>query len=105
MKILLVDDEPFFIEELKLTIEHFFAKFEVFPYEINYVFSAEDALDIIPKKKPDCIFTDINMPSMNGVQLSKKFNPIGHLLKLSLLAAFLLLIQQKKQYKLVLLIS
>jgi two-component system, response regulator YesN len=72
MKILIVDDEPFFIDELKLIIDQFTKEAGIDAVEVTIVYSAEEALEIIPKVMPDCVFTDIKMNSMNGIDLAKK---------------------------------
>ncbi len=71
MRIMLVDDEPFFIEilkkilyslqdELGITLEHVFE-----------CYSGKKALEHIPELQPDIVFTDIKMQAMDGIELAQ----------------------------------
>lgn len=71
MRILLVDDEPFYIEELERIMLEFSRKFEI-PVEIaDRAYDAEHALMILEQSLPDVVFTDIRMSSTDGLELSK----------------------------------
>lgn len=70
-KLILVDDEDIFLEILKASLED----------EGFQVFTAKNgikAIDIINKEKINIIFTDLNMPGLDGIDLCKeikKTNP------------------------------
>lgn len=68
LKAVLIDDEYIVVEGLKAVINWG-------EFGIEVVGSASDGvrgLELIEKEKPDIIFTDINMPSMNGLTLIEK---------------------------------
>ncbi len=68
LKILVVDDEASIRDVFK----------DYLAATTNYtVFTANDgleALDIIKSEKIDCCFTDLSMPSLNGLELAQKIN-------------------------------
>ena len=63
-KILFVDDDPNVIETFKKLL---------FPmrneWEMEFVFSAEDALGLMEKSSFDVVVSDLNMPDMDGAEL------------------------------------
>ncbi len=67
MKILIVDDE----REEREGISFLIRKFE-YPLDIVYAVNGEEALHIVETQKIDILFTDIEMPVMNGLELAKK---------------------------------
>jgi two-component system, response regulator YesN len=67
IRIMLVDDEPPFIEELKRIITEYREDCEI----IGEYYSGKSALSAISQLHPDIIFTDIKMPVMDGVEFSK----------------------------------
>ncbi|WP_256761896.1 response regulator [Cohnella sp. WQ 127256] len=70
MRIMIVDDEPFYIDHLKEVIENsHFSKSEQTQIVAQCI-SASQALEAIPTLQPDLIFTDIKMQHMNGIQLA-----------------------------------
>ena len=67
MKVLIVDDEYFIRNLLKMRI-----RWEDFDMEIaGEASSAREALDLTEELLPDIIFTDICMPYMDGIELSR----------------------------------
>jgi len=64
-KILLVEDEFFLAENIKLRLE--FNHFEVFLAE-----TGQEALDLIKSQKMDLVLMDILMPVMDGLTAIKK---------------------------------
>lgn len=68
IKILIVDDEPFVRSLIKGSIDLSDTTLNI----IGDVSSGAEALDIIAVNKPDIILTDINMPIMDGFELSKR---------------------------------
>ena len=71
MNILIVDDEPFFIEELKRIIANFVLQTGQPMEVIGEAYSGEQALTMIRDQAPDAVFTDIHMAATNGLELSK----------------------------------
>ncbi|HID28286.1 MAG TPA: response regulator [Methanosarcinales archaeon] len=63
-KILVVDDEPEYVELVKLVLEKegFF---------VSEAYSGEECLDKIKEEKPDLVILDILMPGMDGQQVCK----------------------------------
>ncbi|MBU7591278.1 response regulator [Metabacillus halosaccharovorans] len=88
MKILLVDDEPFFIDELNLIIEQFSKKHPLEQLEIFQAYSGEEALDLIPELMPECVFTDIKMTNITGVELAKKIKDKWPAIKIVIISGF-----------------
>lgn len=68
IKIMLVDDEPFFISDMRDTIKRIGGDYKV----IYEAYDAQDALNNIKTYKPDIIFVDIKMPGMNGICLVRE---------------------------------
>ena len=66
--ILIVDDESYILEMLSDQLAYF-------GYYIITACSGKEALQKAEKsKRIDILLTDIMMPSMNGIELAKKFN-------------------------------
>ncbi|BBH22146.1 DNA-binding response regulator [Paenibacillus baekrokdamisoli] len=73
MKIMLVDDEPIFLEQLKELITRIASEERSTSFEIiAECYSGQMALDRIPLSIPDVIVTDIKMSSMDGIELAHK---------------------------------
>lgn len=68
IKILIVDDEPKITRGLKGWIEKFDLDYKVVGEAGNYL----DALNIAEKENPDVFLMDINMPMINGLDLTNK---------------------------------
>jgi two-component system alkaline phosphatase synthesis response regulator PhoP len=58
-KILLVDDDPDFVEAVKVIVESG-------GYEVKVAYDGKEALEAIEEEKPDLIVLDVMMPVMNG---------------------------------------
>lgn len=68
LKVLFIDDEPLVLEGLSHLIDWDEYGFEVIgTYDI-----AEEALNAIESKPPDFIITDINMPEISGLELTRR---------------------------------
>ncbi|NPD83562.1 response regulator transcription factor [Lentimicrobium sp. L6] len=65
-KILIVDDHDITLHGLSKYIEKI-ENTEI----VGMVKSGEEALDLIQENKPDIVFTDVDMPVMDGVELLK----------------------------------
>ncbi|NLL52882.1 MAG: response regulator [Peptococcaceae bacterium] len=68
IRIMTVDDEPFFISDFRDTIKRIGGNYRV----ICEAYDAQDALHKIGIYKPDIIFIDIKMPRVDGISLLKK---------------------------------
>lgn len=64
LKVLLVDDEPYVLEGLKVMVNWSAYDFKVCGEASN----GEDALEIVKMFNPDLIITDIKMPGMDGLE-------------------------------------
>jgi YesN/AraC family two-component response regulator len=63
MKILLVDDEQPILDWLRLTITSLSTDYEI----IGTATNGNDALALYRRMAPDIVFTDIKMPTMDGL--------------------------------------
>src|SRR5690606_35427234 len=64
IKAVIVDDEPKAIQSLTWELENFNNDIEV----VESFTSPEEAISYLKTHTPDCLFLDINMPTMNGFQ-------------------------------------
>lgn len=69
IKILVVDDEDGILD----VTEGFF---ERKGYQVYTAGNGKKALDIVNREKIDCVFTDINMPVMDGLELAEQIRHI-----------------------------
>ncbi|MFC1991597.1 two-component system response regulator [Chloroflexota bacterium] len=71
-KVLLVDDDPDFVESTKAVLET--------KYQIVIAYNGEDGLKKIVEEQPDLIILDVVMPGKNGFEVCKelKENPHYH---------------------------
>ena len=69
LKILIVDDNPHFINALKYTITDLFQKRVDFINEAN---DGAECLAMLKKKVYDMVFMDISMPGMNGIEATRE---------------------------------
>lgn len=67
-KVLIVDDEPKIRRGLKKWIEEFNLNYKVIGEASNHI----EALDIAEKENPDVFLMDINMPMVNGLDLTSQ---------------------------------
>ncbi len=58
-KILLVDDDPDFVEAVKVIVESG-------GYEVRVAYDGQEGLEAVAEEKPDLIVLDVMMPVMNG---------------------------------------
>jgi len=65
LKILIVDDEEVVAEVLGKLIE-------VDGHKVTVTYEGKKALEAYQKEKFDIVFTDISMPEMNGIDLTRK---------------------------------
>jgi len=64
-KILLVDDDPDFVEATKVVLESR-------PYEVITALSGEEGLQKARAEKPDLVLLDIMMPGIDGFQVCQQ---------------------------------
>jgi DNA-binding NarL/FixJ family response regulator len=67
IKVSIVEDQ----EQLRTTLAKVLNRAEGFECVSHYG-SAEAALEDVPKKKPDVVLMDINLPGINGVECTRK---------------------------------
>lgn len=83
-KVLLVDDE----EEVMNVIEHKIDWEELGFEVIGKAQNGVKALEIAEKKQPDLVITDIKMPYMDGLELSRKLKEENPSIKIMILTGF-----------------
>ncbi len=64
-KILLVDDDPDFVEGARIVLEKS-------DFEVLTAFSGKECLERIKEKRPDLIILDIMMPKKSGFEVCKE---------------------------------
>jgi len=64
-KILLIDDDPDFVEATKVVLESR-------PYEVITAFGGEEGLKKAREEKPDLVLLDVIMPDINGFQVCQQ---------------------------------
>ena len=67
LKVLLVDDEPFILQGLKMLLD-----WEAAGYEVHTATNGKEALDFYKLNPVDLIIADIKMPVMTGLELLKE---------------------------------
>lgn len=70
IKAVIVDDEPKAIQSLTWELNNFSDEITV----IQHFTSPEDAIIYLNNTPPDCLFLDIQMPTMDGFQFLEKLN-------------------------------
>lgn len=69
LRTVLIDDEPIIVEELAMLLQE--------DERIELVGTYTDPLQLLlelPALKPDCIFLDIEMPALSGIELAEKLS-------------------------------
>jgi two-component system response regulator YesN len=82
--ILIVDDEAFIVDWLSDLLE----KQSNTNYNVYRAYNSTHALDIIKKSRIDLLITDINMPNINGLELTKQITELWPSCKCILLTAY-----------------
>lgn len=80
-KILIVDDEPDFLEMIKIRLE-------ANDYKVSTASSGKEAIEIIKKEKPDAVLLDILMPNIDGLETLKRIRKIDKNLPVYIVTAF-----------------
>ncbi|PIE62637.1 MAG: transcriptional regulator [Desulfobacter postgatei] len=81
IKILLVDDEDGILDVTEVY-------FEKKGYQVYTAGNGEKALDIVNQEKIDCVFTDINMPVMDGLELAEQIRHIDSTLPVVVMTGY-----------------
>lgn len=68
IRIMIVEDEPPINRLLQTLIEGYGCAYQI----VAAVYNGQEALDIVAELKPDVIFTDIKMPRVDGLELTKQ---------------------------------
>jgi len=63
--ILLVDDDPDFVEAVRVIVESG-------GYDVEVAYDGQEGLEAVAKRKPDLIVLDVMMPVMNGHEACAK---------------------------------
>lgn len=84
IRILLVDDQPLFVESLKMSLESYVDDFCVVGIAKNGMGAIELALD----KLPDVILMDVHLPDINGVIATKRILEQQTLSKVIMLSTY-----------------
>jgi two-component system LytT family response regulator len=72
IKAILIDDEVHCLDTLNMMIDDYCPEVQV----MDQCMSGKKALEIIEKIKPELVFLDIEMPTMNGFDLLEQFKQI-----------------------------
>lgn len=72
IKAVIVDDEPKAIQSLTWELTHFREEIEI----VNTFSNPEEAIRYLDDNPPDCLFLDIQMPTMDGFQFLQKLKNI-----------------------------
>ena len=64
-KVLLVDDDPDFVEAVKVIVESG-------GYQVRVAYDGQEGLEAVAEEKPDLIVLDVMMPVMNGHEACAK---------------------------------
>ena len=80
-KILVVDDEPEFVELVK-------ARLEASDYEVSTAANGKEALEKLRSEKPEAVLLDILMPGLDGLSVLKRIRRHYKKLPVFILTAF-----------------
>jgi DNA-binding NarL/FixJ family response regulator len=83
IKVIIADDQALFLEGLRMMLSQF--PFLTITGEAS---NGEEVLDLVLKDKPDVIITDIQMPVMDGVELTRELHKCYPEIKIIALTAF-----------------
>ncbi|HHW71127.1 MAG TPA: response regulator transcription factor [Clostridiales bacterium] len=72
LKVIIVDDEPYAIKELKYLLEEY-SDFEI----CGEAQTREECLRLVAREQPDVVFLDIELQGENGINIAKEINKIN----------------------------
>lgn len=88
MRIILVDDEPIFLYNLREVIRQCADDLQYPVTIVSEYYSAERALAAIPQVLPDIIFTDIRMDEMDGLEFAQKVHEEWPFIKVIIVSGY-----------------
>lgn len=94
--VLLVDDEEDVIQIIMKKMDWESMGFQIAGYAHNGV----EALEMAEELQPDVVMTDIKMPYMDGLTLSRKLKELYRTVKIIIFQVLMNLNMQKKQFRL-----
>lgn len=94
--VLLVDDEEDVIQIIMKKMDWESMGFRIAGYAHNGV----EALEMAEELQPDVVMTDIKMPYMDGLTLSRKLKELYRTVKIIIFQVLMNLNMQKKQFRL-----
>ncbi|MEI8705147.1 response regulator [Pseudoalteromonas sp. B62] len=68
VKVVIADDEPILRTHLKMMLEEVWPEIDI----VGQAANGEEALALTEAFTPKVVFLDINMPGMDGLEVSKK---------------------------------
>ena len=83
-QVVIVDDEPFVVERIKTAIDWSGYNFEICCAVTDPII----ALQYIEKHSVQLLITDVSMPEMTGIELTKRAKAINPLMAVIVLSAF-----------------
>ena len=84
MKILIVDDETYERILIEKCVDWDAMGFQI----AGSVSSAGEALEVFEREQPDLVFTDINMPLMDGLELSRNLRERNGQIKIVMITGY-----------------
>jgi DNA-binding NarL/FixJ family response regulator len=74
-------------DQLRKTLARVLSRSEGFQCVSDYR-NAEDALEDLPKKNPNVVLMDINLPGMNGVECARKLKQVAPQIQIMMLTVY-----------------
>ena len=68
IRVMIVEDEPPINRLLQTLIESYGEPYQI----VSSVYNGQEALDVVGELRPDVVFTDIKMPCVDGLELTKR---------------------------------
>ncbi|NBK25673.1 MAG: response regulator transcription factor [Spirochaetia bacterium] len=84
IRILLVDDQPLFVESLKMSLESYVDDFTI----IGIAKNGTDAVTMALTEKPDVVLMDVHLPDINGVEATKRILEQDKTIKVIMLSTY-----------------